>query len=86
MAAKGDSEPKVYVVAIVGGVFGGVLGDTQGAVIGAFSLAFMYQISEGIPKTSGWGFTVLTAMIPTLVGMVAGTITHDLLNLDNLRP
>jgi hypothetical protein len=43
----GDTDPKAWILAIVGGVLGGLLGGSTGAAIGAYGPVFILQL--GLP-------------------------------------
>ncbi|MBU0518830.1 hypothetical protein KJ564_07820 [bacterium] len=83
----GDSDPKAWIIAIVGGAIGGLFGSLTAVIIGAYLPTFIFQL--GLPDVSdemgigqsqgGKGFSrafiaLFASMIPSIPGIIVGVI------------
>ena len=93
MSGKGDSDPKAYVIALVGGVVGGLLGSKAMVLVGAYLPVFVYQMGLDVPSdATGLGesqserganrflIAVFASLVPGICGFIVGVIIVGLLH------
>jgi hypothetical protein len=81
---KGDAEPKVYGMAVLGGILGSLVGTPQAIGIGAYLPCFIYHLgvsvggdereSQGMVGFARFLYASMASAVPGLVGMVVAHV------------
>jgi hypothetical protein len=87
MAGKGDSDPRAYIIALVGGAVGGLLGSKATVLLGAYLPVFIFQMGLNVPSDAaglgetqgGQGVTrffivLFASLVPGICGLIVGAI------------
>lgn len=93
MAGQGDTNPKAFVIAVIGGLIGGVLGSKAMVFLGAYLPVFIYQMGLDIPSdAAGLGdsqgekgatrffIAALSSAVPGIVGWLLGGVVLGFLH------